>query len=144
MKNKLMPFALVLLFGLVISVSSCDTRNDFPEDSIADAPVVSISLEEDSLRLLDTLKITLEATSEVGLAMIWWYAEREDLGVLSNVHAYYCDSTHYERITWQVVMDTVLNFRIGADARDVLYGNGLPHQASDIHPVPYKWVYVEP
>lgn len=143
MKNRYEMKQFLLGSVILATLIGCDTRNEFPVDDIADAPVLSITLDRDHLQLNDTLSITLEATSEVGLSAIWWFAEREDLGKFSLNHIYYCDSTKYELVTWQVVMDTVLHFRIGANARDILYGNGLPHQTSEGHGIPWVWVYVD-
>lgn len=127
---------------LILMFSNCDSRDDFPEDTIPDPPVVTISVEEDSLVVGDTLRVTVEATSELGLSMIWWNAEREDLGTLSNIHIKYSDSTNYDTATWEVIMHTALNFSIQANARDVEYGDGGPHQASDWGYLPFVWVYV--
>ncbi len=80
---------IIILTIIMVLLTSCDTRNDILEDTIADAPVITITLEEDHVSLHDTVKITLEATSEVGLLAMWWYAEREDLGPWSLALAIY-------------------------------------------------------
>jgi len=137
-----LSWIIVLLVGLVFM--ACDERNNMLVDTIPDAPEITLTLEQDSVAIGDTVRITLEATSEVGLTAIWWTAEREDLGHWSLAHMHYCDSTAYEKVTWEVVADTVLNFRLGANARDYLYGNGMPHQASDAGPIPWTWLYITP
>jgi len=132
---------------LIVSLNiSCDNRVGNVGSRGPQAPTIEIQLNKTQMHVGDTLEITLNGSSEIGLFMIWWAATNENLGDLSVAHIYYCNGSVNSTHTWYVKMESAMSLTLGANARDIEYGVSLgePHQASDGAGMAYATVSILP
>jgi hypothetical protein len=80
-----------------------------------------------------TVKVT--GSAPFGIKSIWWFGQGTGIPGIDQAH--WQDATGGPKVysyTWTATIDKEGTYRLGANARDVLYpnpGDGYPHQASE-------------
>lgn len=115
-------------------------------------PAVSISVVPEVVRAGEPFMIEITSNSLAELKSVWWWAEDinnsswhviegtvdEAFVNLARAQDFgTCSGMHDCRFSRTVTIEEPGMYRIGANARDNLYPNGEPHQASEGQGIPY-------
>jgi hypothetical protein len=84
----------------------------------AAGPGLSLRLSDDRVDQGETFTIRLEATSDVGVDSMWWWATSTDDNELRNTHTFDCSGASPCRNTWDESTDDTGTIVIHAQARD--------------------------
>ncbi len=116
-------------------------------------PSVYISIEPDEVQPGESFAVKVTGSAPFGLRSIWWFGDNTGIADIDQAH--WQDVTGAEKVfthEWNISIDEKGTYRLGANARDVLYlpgSNGsesadYPHQASEGSGIAYAEIKVVP
>ncbi len=116
-------------------------------------PTVNISIEPHEVEPGESFTVKVTGSAPFGLKSIWWFGD--DTGIVDIDQAHWQDVTGGKKVftrEWNASIDEKGTYRLGANARDVLYpvgSNGsdsadYPHQASEGSGIAYAEIKVVP
>lgn len=111
-------------------------------------PTVIISVAPAKVKPGDPFKVKVTGSAPFGLNAVWWFGDNTGIPDI--------DQAHWQNVTgakkvytheWDATISKKGTFRLGANARDVIYGggsDGFPHQASEGSGLDYAEIKVVP
>ncbi|MDH3252822.1 MAG: S8 family serine peptidase, partial [Ignavibacteria bacterium] len=109
-------------------------------------PSVSITVKPEKVGKGDPFEITVTASAPFGLQSLWWFGENTGIPDVDMAHMQSVSGAgKVYTYTWTTSINSKGTYRLGANARDVLYpnpGDGFPHQASEGSGIAYATIKV--
>lgn len=111
-------------------------------------PTVIISISPQEVKKGEIFNVKVTGSAPFGLKAIWWFGDNTGIPDIDGAH--WKDVTGAETVfthEWTASIDEKGTYRLGANARDVLYpepGDSYPHQASEGSGIDYAEIKVVP
>ncbi len=109
-------------------------------------PSVSISIQPQRVGKGDPFHITVTSTAPFGLKSVWWFGDNTGIPDVDMAHVQNVSGGgKVYSYTWTTSINATGTYRLGANARDMLYpnpGDGFPHQASEGSGIAYATIKV--
>ena len=114
--------------------SGCKKKNNNfdPSQQMDQPPSIEISVNKTTLRLGESLEVTLNGSDDTGLHSIWWWGTGSCENDIYQAHWYACQDSKNCQNTWVVTPSSLGNLILEANSRDNMYPTtGEAHQASE-------------